>query len=257
MSFDPEKFEKPDEPHPTMGEGYFLAFPKNERPRVYYHPVADHWFADSPTGIMSRLGFSIEPGKLKNLVSFGEGEIGLWYFIAALPPELRSTPVADEWINFILGPLAAALKIRGWGFDSRSLLIRPGTLMVMFEAMSLGLVPPGKRKELYEALFEHYAPSSFITQPKAVFGYMEEYPEEDARLAFYNILCDVLEPIFAEAGAGELTAMIIKVIEANPKQAADAKADPKLVGWLMGQVMKASPTKLDPNTVRAAIIEQL
>jgi Asp-tRNA(Asn)/Glu-tRNA(Gln) amidotransferase B subunit len=51
--------------------------------------------------------------------------------------------------------------------------------------------------------------------------------------------------------------MIATVLEANPKQAAEAKNDPKIVGWLMGQILRLSPTKLDPNTVRAAILEQL
>jgi hypothetical protein len=247
MSFDPEKFEKPDEPHLTMGEGYFLAFPKNNQPRVYYHPEADHWFADSPTGIMTRLSFDIEPGKIKNLISFGEGDIGFWYYLALLPKELRSTPVADEWINFILGPLAATLKVRGLGFSAREEVIFGGGLLVMFEAMALDLVPPGKRKALYEALIERFNLEYEANCPG----------ESTARAIFYDILCDVLEPIFAEAGAGELTAMIIKVIEANPKQAVDAKTDPKVVGWIMGQVLRMSPTKLDPNTVRAAIIEQL
>lgn len=210
--------------------------------------MASFWFADSASSIIEGMGYQLERGKVRNLVSFAGGSIDLWSYLALMPVEWRPA-LGDEWANFILGPLAASLKLKGLDFDGRSEIIHPGGLLMLFEAMDLDLVPPGKRKNLYEALIGRF-------NIEAVFhhGYLSE---SEARVAFYTILIDVLAPIFDEASGDELTVMVTKALADNPKQAGEAKDDPKVVGWLMGQVMRASPTKLDPNTVRAAIIAQL
>lgn len=282
----PDKFEKPDELVPERGENMWACFPKGEAVRYYYQlpPEWKLWCGDVPQGIVEEMGFKIEPGKLKNLSSLGDGEIGLWYYLAALPSHLRDGPIADEWINFILGPLAAALKVAGWGFEKREQIIATHGLLIMFEAMELDLIPPGKRKPLYEALFarfnaecnalvlgaevsDRYVPgweaSPKIKGSPVPFKLYEREVvfsptlEEASRTTFYSILADVVESIFAEASGDELGAMVDKALADNPKQAAEAKTDPKVVGWLMGQIMRASPTKLDPNTVRAAITSKL
>ena len=248
--FDPEKFDKPDEAVPDK-PNLFRSFPKDALPRDYYLYDDPVWFSETPESIARDLGFDIERGKLNNLLSFADGEIDFWYFLCLLPPEHRKGPIADEWVNFILGPLAATAKVRGLGFDKRQYLIDVSGIFVWFEAMALGLVPPGKRKALYEAILERYNAEFFSVVSQDIPS------EEAAKATFYGILADVVEPIFAEAGANELLDMVTKVLDANPQQAATAKADPKVIGWIMGQVMKASPTKLDPNTVRAAITEKL
>jgi len=48
---------------------------------------------------------------------------------------------------------------------------------------------------------------------------------------------------------GAIEAMVQKVIDANPDQAAAAKENPKLVGFFVGQVMKASQGKANPQAV--------
>jgi len=48
---------------------------------------------------------------------------------------------------------------------------------------------------------------------------------------------------------GAIEAMVQTVIDANPDQAAAAKENPKLVGFFVGQVMKASQGKANPQAV--------
>jgi aspartyl-tRNA(Asn)/glutamyl-tRNA(Gln) amidotransferase subunit B len=48
---------------------------------------------------------------------------------------------------------------------------------------------------------------------------------------------------------GAIEAMVQTVIDANPDQAAKAKENPKLVGFFVGQVMKASQGKANPQAV--------
>jgi hypothetical protein len=243
-----QKLDKCDEPHPSLPPGFWLSFPTGVAPRSYFLPNDIHWFSGSAFDLIVDMGFELERGKVKNLISFANGDINLWYYLSMMPKEWRAA-LGDEWMNFVLGPMAATLKLKGLGFSGRDEIIHPGGLMMLFEAMHLELVPPGKRKNLYEALITRF-------NAEAVFhhGYLSEI---EARVAFYSILTDILAPIFDEASGDELTAMIVKALADNPKQAEEAKTDPKVVGWLMGQVMRASPTKLDPNTVRAAIIELL
>ena len=68
--------------------------------------------------------------------------------------------------------------------------------------------------------------------------------------------------LLAEAGAGRigdeatLKAMAEEVFKTHPKAVADAKADRKAAGFLIGQVMKASAGKADPRLV-AALVDKL
>jgi aspartyl-tRNA(Asn)/glutamyl-tRNA(Gln) amidotransferase subunit B len=48
---------------------------------------------------------------------------------------------------------------------------------------------------------------------------------------------------------GAIDAQVADIIAANPDKAAQAKANPKLLGWFVGQVMKASGGKANPQAV--------
>ena len=43
--------------------------------------------------------------------------------------------------------------------------------------------------------------------------------------------------------------MIDEIVAANPDKVAQAKAKPQLAGWFVGQVMKASGGKANPQAV--------
>jgi len=54
-----------------------------------------------------------------------------------------------------------------------------------------------------------------------------------------------------------IEAVIEQVIAANPTKVAEAKAKPKLASWFVGQVMKATQGKANPQTVNAILKRRL
>jgi aspartyl-tRNA(Asn)/glutamyl-tRNA(Gln) amidotransferase subunit B len=56
---------------------------------------------------------------------------------------------------------------------------------------------------------------------------------------------------------GAIEAAVDEVIAANPAQVEKAKANPKLAGWFVGQVMKATGGKANPAAVNALVVQKL
>lgn len=56
---------------------------------------------------------------------------------------------------------------------------------------------------------------------------------------------------------GAIEAAVDKVIAANPAQVEKARANPKLVGWFVGQVIKASGGKANPKAVNEIVSRKL
>jgi aspartyl-tRNA(Asn)/glutamyl-tRNA(Gln) amidotransferase subunit B len=48
---------------------------------------------------------------------------------------------------------------------------------------------------------------------------------------------------------GAIEKAVDEIIAANPDKVAQARAKPQLVGWLVGQVMKSSGGKANPQSV--------
>jgi aspartyl-tRNA(Asn)/glutamyl-tRNA(Gln) amidotransferase subunit B len=56
---------------------------------------------------------------------------------------------------------------------------------------------------------------------------------------------------------GALEKLVSEVIAANPDKVDDAKAKPAALGWFVGQVMKASGGKANPQAVNALLKAKL
>ena len=56
---------------------------------------------------------------------------------------------------------------------------------------------------------------------------------------------------------GAIEAAVDEIIAANPAQVEKARANPKLAGWFVGQVMKATGGKANPATVNALVSAKL
>jgi len=56
---------------------------------------------------------------------------------------------------------------------------------------------------------------------------------------------------------GAIEAIVDEIVAANPDKVADAKANPKAVGWFVGQVMKASGGKANPQAVNELLKSKL
>ena len=88
-----------------------------------------------------------------------------------------------------------------------------------------------------------------------------------------KIAKDVFEIVYTEGGdpaeiveekglkqvtdTGEIEAAVDEVIAANPAQVEKAKANPKLAGWFVGQVMKATGGKANPKAVNEIVSAKL
>ena len=56
---------------------------------------------------------------------------------------------------------------------------------------------------------------------------------------------------------GTIEAAVDEIIAANPDQVAKARENPKLAGWFVGQVMKATGGKANPKTVNDLVAKKL
>ena len=56
---------------------------------------------------------------------------------------------------------------------------------------------------------------------------------------------------------GEIEAAVDEVIAANPAQVEKARANPKLAGWFVGQVMKVTGGKANPKAVNDLVAAKL
>jgi aspartyl-tRNA(Asn)/glutamyl-tRNA(Gln) amidotransferase subunit B len=88
-----------------------------------------------------------------------------------------------------------------------------------------------------------------------------------------KIAKDLFEIVYAEGGdpaaivaargmrqvtdTGAIAAAVDEIIAANPAQAETARANPKLAGWFVGQVMKATGGKANPAIVNDLVVARL
>jgi aspartyl-tRNA(Asn)/glutamyl-tRNA(Gln) amidotransferase subunit B len=56
---------------------------------------------------------------------------------------------------------------------------------------------------------------------------------------------------------GALEKLVDEIVANNPDKVADAKANAKAIGWFVGQVLKASGGKANPQTVNALLKKRL
>ena len=88
-----------------------------------------------------------------------------------------------------------------------------------------------------------------------------------------KIAKDLFEIVWAEGGnpreiveargmkqvtdTGAIEAAVDEIIAANPEKVEQAKAKPALAGWFVGQVMKATGGKANPQAVNALVKQKL
>jgi aspartyl-tRNA(Asn)/glutamyl-tRNA(Gln) amidotransferase subunit B len=56
---------------------------------------------------------------------------------------------------------------------------------------------------------------------------------------------------------GALEKIVDEIMASNLDKVADAKANPKAIGWFVGQVMKASGGKANPQTVNELLRKRI
>jgi len=146
---------------------------------------------------------------------------------AADPGQARAfAKLAANWVN---GELAAALNADQLSID-RSRVAAPA-LAALLRRLHAGDISQHSAKEVFQAL------RSGATDPDRVIAERGLSQVRDE---------------------GQLANAIDEVIAANPRQVAQFKnGDPKVLGWLMGQVMRATRGKADPARLDALLRERI
>jgi aspartyl-tRNA(Asn)/glutamyl-tRNA(Gln) amidotransferase subunit B len=89
------------------------------------------------------------------------------------------------------------------------------------------------------------------TSAKQVLDYVFDHPGTDPRkyVAEHNLrqVTDV----------SAIEALVDNIIAKNPDKVGDAKSNPKAIGWFVGQVMKASGGKANPQVVNELLKKRL
>ena len=142
---------------------------------------------------------------------------------------LKKYPDAKKISNWIMGELLRLLNARGMELSESK--ITPGGLASLLELIDKGAISNKMGKEVFEAMFEEGKEPAQLVQEKGLSQISDE---------------------------SELTRIIEEVISKNPKSAADFKSGKEqAIGFLVGQVMKATRGKANPGVVNTMLREKL
>ncbi len=198
-------------------------------------------------------------------------------------PDLMPLEIEQAWVDTIasgLPELPDAKKARFMGdyglsdYDASVLTAEPDSA-VFFEAVAAD--SDGK-------LAANWVINDLFGRLKKDDKTLETSPVTPAQLATIitliksdaisgKIAKDLFEIVYTEGGdpaqiveergmkqvtdTGAIEAAVDEIIAANPAQVAKAKENPKLAGWFVGQVMKATGGKANPKSVNELVAKKL
>lgn len=188
----------------------------------YVRVTTRAWFQKKPIDIMrENMGFETTKERASEFAAASDSNSDLWYYLAAAtPPE-----TGDEALKWIMGALAAEANVRDLRFTDIPSLLPAPSLSRFVAAIVDGSIDRTFTKVIFAELLQ---------RPR-----MSDEAFEALRA----------EPRFKPVSADDLEPIITKVIADNPEQFEKAKANPKLVQFFVGQVMKATQGKAPPPKV--------
>jgi aspartyl-tRNA(Asn)/glutamyl-tRNA(Gln) amidotransferase subunit B len=137
----------------------------------------------------------------------------------------RDAKTAANWvINDLFG------RLNKEGKDVAASPIGPGQLGTIIDLITEGTISGKMAKDLFEIVWSEGGD-----------------PREVAQARGMKQVTDL----------GAIERVVEGIIAANPDKAAQARANPKLVGWFVGQVMKASGGKANPQAVNELLKSKL
>jgi aspartyl-tRNA(Asn)/glutamyl-tRNA(Gln) amidotransferase subunit B len=141
-------------------------------------------------------------------------------------------------LNWLRNEHLARLRREGLTFKTSPVSTVANTTIIEFAAKRS--ITNKEAKDLYDRVWTASAPAP------TVHGVPTAYKVLDAgdvrRLAI-----ELLEE--SQASSGGLEKIVDDIVAKNADKVADAKANPKAIGWFVGQVMKASGGKANPQAV--------
>ena len=151
------------------------------------------------------------------------------HFFEALlvgPKGRRDTKLAVSWMT---GDFFAFLNKSGKALAEAP--VDAAKLGGLLDLVADGTISGRQAKEVFEAMWETGAPAAAIVEQKGLKQLSDE---------------------------GAIAAIVAGIVEANPGQVEQVKAgNQKVVGWFVGQVMKATQGKANPGVVNRLLKEKL
>lgn len=130
--------------------------------------------------------------------------------------------------NWVMGDLFGALNAKG--VDIEDSPVSAARLGELIDLISDGTISGRIAKDVFEIMLETGGAPAAIVEEKG--------------------LKQVTD-------TGAIEAIVEEVIAANPDKAAEVKEKPKMAGWFVGQVMKASGGKANPQAVNEILAKKL
>ena len=130
--------------------------------------------------------------------------------------------------NWVINELAGRLNKEG--MDITSSPVSAAQLGAILDLIAAGMISGKIAKDLFEIVWSEGGDPRALVEARG--------------------LVQVSDP-------AAIAAMVDEIIAANPEKVAQAKTKPTMVGWFIGQVMKASGGKANPGTVNELIKRKL
>lgn len=220
-----------------------------------------HWLSLSPHKICEIMNIKIDRRMAEELANLFDGNINGWYYLVC-----ASVDHSDEAAKWILGHLAARLNELRKPFNYISSLLPADYLGAFVEAMVSQRFHRSFAKNIFSELLEtgvQYEVKEIYDEmtPEAFDEYLKFislYPLGVRRITGLEVLDKIIaDPRFKAIDNSEIDEIIERIIASNPEQAAKAKLNPKLIGWFVGQVMKASQGKAPASDVQEKLSKAL
>ena len=109
------------------------------------------------------------------------------------------------------------------------------------------IVEQGQTKEIFENPAHPYTRKLLEAEPTGAPAPVPDRAEEIVKTEGMEQVTDT----------GAIEAAVDEIIAANPAQVEKAQANPKLAGWFVGQVMKATGGKANPAAVNKLVTAKL
>jgi aspartyl-tRNA(Asn)/glutamyl-tRNA(Gln) amidotransferase subunit B len=151
-----------------------------------------------------------------------------------LVPDLSPKAIL-KWIR---NEHLARLRKEGRSFSSSPITSAANTTIIQLTESRL--LTNSDAKELYDRIWS--ASTGAPTTSGKIFHYVVE-TADDVRTVASELLKEKTD------ASAEIEKIVDDIVSKNPDKVADAKANPNAIGWFVGQVMKASGGKANPQAV--------
>lgn len=190
------------------------------------------WFLGSAHDILTKIGISTTARRATEFSQLFDGLDGFYYVAMATPG--TGPDRSDIALKWILGYISETFRTRGFSFEYLSLRLPADALRTFLDALESGRCERKFSKEILDAILD--APSTDPTRSGA------------------DLVAAILaRPAYVALRDTDVYVLVDQVVAANPDQVERAKANPKILQWLVGQVLKASGGKAAPGVIMVAL----